>query len=91
MTNATIAINTPRLLRRFCPFEECEFSGAEGSSGRILGTCLGGGGPKGEGEGEGEGEGGEAGGDGRTVVLNGFPARLHNECVCYHMKQYAIT
>lgn len=76
MTNTTITINTTRLLRRFFPFEGCEFSGAEGSSGRILGSCFGGGAPNGEYEG---GKAGGGGGDGRAVVLNGFPARLRNE------------
>lgn len=73
MTNPATTIQTIRFDRKFSPFEELESSGLEGSFGRILGTCSEGGEPTGG------VEGGDAGGDERTVVLNGFPALLHDD------------
>ena len=73
MTNPATTIQTIRFDKKFSPFEELDVSGSEGSFGRILGTCSEGGEPIGG------AEGGEAGGDERTVVLNGFPALLHDD------------
>lgn len=73
ITNPATTIQTIFFDRKFSPFEGLEFSGLEGSLGRILGTCSEGGEPIGG------AEGGDAGGDERTVVLNGFPALLHND------------
>ena len=37
------------------------------------------------------GEGAAVGGDGRTVVLNGFPSFLHNRCYGYQKKQGSLN